>query len=170
MERKIYISDDRLMLAEYCNDIDAEENYNCWQDHATQEGYNYKMDITLEAFKNRPIRSRFQAVIIRKSDSTVVGIVSMSPEHALPDLAIMIYKPYRQQGYGTAAFKLALEFCFEAFSLDRIYAGCYETNSTSLKMLRACGFVPHPEGNEAEEHFESGAPIVQMDFVKYRER
>lgn len=111
MGRKICISSDRLILAEYCNEIDAEENYNCWQDPATQEGYNFKMDITLETFMRRTIRSRFQAVIIKKNDNSVIGIVSMSPENALPDLAIMIYKPYRQQGYGTEVFKLALEYC-----------------------------------------------------------
>ena len=168
MERKIYISNDELMLAEYCNDFDAEANYNCWQDHDTQNGYNFKMDITLEDFKNRPVRSRFQAVVIRKSDNNVIGIISMSPENALPDLAIMIYKPYRKKGYGTKAFALALKYCFEAFDLDQIYAGCYETNSVSLRMLTACGFVPHPEGNEVEEHFESGATITQLDFVKFR--
>lgn len=168
MERKIYILNDELALAEYCNDFDAEANYNCWQDHDTQKGYNFKMEMTLEAFKNRPIRSRFQAVIIRKNDNVVIGIVTMSPENALPDLAIMIYKPYRKQGYGTKAFALALEYCFNAFNLDRIYAGCYETNAASLKMLTACGFVSHPEGNVVEEHFESGATITQLDFVKFR--
>jgi len=156
------------VLAEYCNDADAEANYICWQDRATQEGYNFKMDITLEAFKNRPVRSRFQAVIIRKVDDAVIGIISMSPENALPDLAIMIYKPYRQQGYGTKAFALALKYCFNRFNLDRIYAGCYETNVASLRMLTACGFVAHPEGNEVEKHFESGETITQLDFVKFQ--
>ncbi|MBQ8496120.1 MAG: GNAT family N-acetyltransferase [Clostridia bacterium] len=168
MERKIYISNDELTIAEYCNDFDAEANYNCWQDHDTQKGYNYKMAITLEAFKNRPIRSRFQSVIIRKSDNAVIGTISMSPENSLPDLAIMIYPPYRKQGYGTKAFTLALQYCFNKFNLDRIYAGCYETNAASLKMLTVCGFIPHPEGNEVEKHFETGAPITQLDFVKYR--
>jgi len=168
MERKIYISNDELMLAEYCNDADAYANYNCWQDYDTQKGYNYKMDISFEAFKNRPVRSRFQAVIIRKNDSAVIGTISMSPENALPDLAIMIYKPYRKQGYGTNAFALALKYCFDTFGLDKIYAGCYETNVASLRMLKVCGFVPHPEGNEIEKHFESGEAITQLDFVKYR--
>lgn len=168
MERKIYISNDQLTLAEFCNPDDAEANYNCWQDHDTQEGYNYKMDITLDTFINRPIRSRFLAVIIRKIDNVIIGMVSMSPQNTPPDLAIMIYKPYRQQGYGTKAFSLALNYCFHTFNLDKIYAGCYETNIASRKMLATCGFVPHPEGNVVEQHFESGEPITQFDFVKYR--
>jgi len=168
MDRKIYASNDLLFLAEYLRDTDAEANYACWQDPDTQAGYNYKMDISLEDFKARPVRSRFQAVIIRKSDQAVIGVVSMSPPNALPDLAIMIYRPYRRQGYGTEAFTLALQYCFDAFSLDRIYAGCYETNNASLRMLTACGFIPHPEGNQSEDHFETGRPVTQLDFVRYR--
>ena len=168
MERKIYISNDQLLLAEFCNAYDAEAFYNCWQDHDTQAGYNYKMDITLDTFISRPIHSRFLAVIIRKIDNVVIGMVSLSPENTMPDLAIMIYKPYRQQGYGTKAFALALNYCFRTFNLDKIYAGCYETNIASFRLLMACGFVPHPEGNVAEQHFESGEPITQLDFVKYR--
>ena len=168
MERKIYISDDQLVLAEYHTALDAEANYNCWQDPDTQAGYNFKMDFTLDTFRNRPIRSRFLAAIIRKIDNVVIGIVSLSPENTLPDLAIMIYPPYRQQGYGTKAFVLALNYCFRTFNLDQIHAGCYETNIASLKILTTCGFVPHLEGNVAEQHFESGEPITQLDFVKYR--
>lgn len=169
MYRIIYASSERLLLAQYINNSDAEANYACWQDPDTQAGYNFKMDIPLEEFRSRPVRSRFQAVIIRRQDHAVIGIVSMSPPNALPDLAIMIYKPYRRQGYGTEAFRLALNYCFDAFQLDKIYAGCYETNSASLKMLTACGFIPHPEGNQTEDHFESGEPITQLDFVRYRE-
>lgn len=168
MERNIYISNDELILAEYCNSFDAEANYACWQDYDTQKGYNYKMDISFETFMNRPIRSRLYAVIIRKADAAVIGTISLSPENTLPDLAIMIYKPYRQRGYGTKAFSLALKYCFKKFHLDRIYAGFYETNIASQRMLTTCGFVPHPEGNQSEVHFESGAPITQFDYVKYR--
>lgn len=132
------------------------------------DAYCNRWEISYEAFKNRPVRSRFQAVIIRKNDNAVIGTISMSPENALPDLAIMIYKPYRKLGYGTKAFALALKYCFNAFNLDRIYAGCYETNVASLRMLKVCGFVSHPEGNEVEKHFESGEAITQLDFVKYR--
>jgi len=168
MERKIYISNNELMLAQYCIDLDAEAHYDCWQDHDTQKGYNFKMTIPFEAFKNKPFRSRFQAVIIRKNDNAVIGVISLSPENTLPDMAIMMYPPYRKQGYGTKAFALALKYCFDAFDLEKIYAGCYETNAASRKMLAVCGFVPYPEGNEVEEHFENGTPITQLDFVKYR--
>lgn len=168
MGRKIYISDERFDLAEYICETDAEANYACWQDIDTQRGYNYKTDFTLEEFKSSPNRARFRAVAVRKSDGAVVGTVSLSPEGSLPDLAIMLYKPYRGFGYSTPVFALALQYCFEHFGFEYIYAGCYEGNVKSRKMLANCGFVPHPEGNCNETHFEDGTPIIQYDFVKYR--
>lgn len=168
MQRKIYHFGDQLYLAEYVAALDAEANYHCWLDPETQKGYNYKVDFTLEEFIASPGRNRFRAVIMRKSDDTPIGVVSLSPEGCLPDLAIMLYPGFRGMGYGTQAFQLALEYCFNTFDFPAIYAGCYESNQISMKMLSGCGFVPHPEGNCNETHYLDGTPIVQLDFVKYR--
>ena len=168
MQRTIYHSADQLYLAEYIPEQDAEANYKCWLDPETQKGYNYKVDFTLEEFISSPGRSRFKAVIFRKSDDAAIGVVFLSPEGSLPDLAIMLYPGFRGMGYGTAAFRMALEYCFKAFPFHEIYAGCYESNQASMKMLSNCGFVPHPEGNCNETHYLDGTPIIQFDFVKYR--
>ena len=168
MNRKIYIANQDLSLAEYCPDVDNKSYYECWQDPATQDGYNYKMCDSLEEFCKRPTRSRLLAVIIRNKDSKPLGIVSLSPEGSPPDLAIMLYKPYRGQGYGTNAFALAAKYCLEAYSLDCLYAGCYETNEISRKMLKACGFVPNLDGDSHEVHYLTGAPITQHDYVLYK--
>lgn len=168
MNRKVYIANENLSLAEYCPAMDNEPYFECWQDPATQDGYNYKMRDTLEEFCERPTRSRLLAVIIRNEDSKPLGIVSLSPEDSLPDLAIMLYKPYRGQGYGTNAFSLAAKYCMEAFGFECLYAGCYETNKISRKMLKACGFVPNPDGDSHETHYLTGKPITQHDYVLHR--
>lgn len=168
MNRKIYIANQDLSLAEYCPEIDNNDYYACWQDPDTQNGYNHKISSSPEEFRSRPIRSRFLAVILRNQDSEPLGIVSLSPESSLPDLAIMLYRPYRGKGYGTGAFALAAKYCLETFHLKCLYAGCYETNTASLKMLKTCGFVPHPEGNCHETHYLTGEPVIQYDFVLHR--
>lgn len=168
MVRNIYIYDDDIALAEYCPETDTADWYECWKDPATEAGYNHRMDDTYEEFSHSPIRSRFLAMILRRSDNTVMGTVFLSPKNCPPDLAIMLYRPYRGQGYGTAAFSLALQYCFETFDLPEIYAGCYEHNHRSRRMLEKCGFVPHPEGDQLEEHYLDGSPVTQRDFVKYR--
>lgn len=32
-------------------------------------------------------------------------------------------------------------------------------------MLKKCGFIPHPEGNQQEKHFLTGEDITQLDSV-----
>lgn len=168
MNRKIYISNKELCLAEYCPEVDDKPHYECWQDPATQDGYNCQIQDSLEEFCDKPICSRLLAVIIRNEDSEPIGIVSLSPDGSPPDLSIMLYKPYRGMGYGTTAFALAAKYCFEAYDFECIYAGCYETNIVSRKMLKTCGFVPHPEGDCHEKHYLTGEPVTQYDYVLYR--
>lgn len=168
MSRKVFISNHDIALAEYCPSIDDSSHFACWQDPDTQKGYNYQMTDSLEDFCKRPIRSRFLAVIIRNGDTVPLGIVSLSPEGSPPDLAIMLYKPFRGKGYGTKAFALASTYCLEAFNLEHLYAGCYETNKNSLKMLKACGFIPHSDGDTQETHYLTGEPIIQYDFILHR--
>lgn len=164
-KRKIFISNDILSLVERVPEIDDTNDYECWQDEATQDGYNFKFNMTLEEFCNRPVKSRFVAAIQRNSDSVCIGSVSVSPEGSLPDLAIMLYKPFRHHGYGTNAFSLAVKYCFDVLKIDKLYAGCYETNIISQKMLTKCGFQPNPQGNQLEDHYLTGNPITQLDFV-----
>ena len=79
---------------------------------------------------------------------------------------LAVDEPLRGQGIGTAAFALAADYCFDVMGLSEVYAGCYEGNVRSRKMLAACGFVPHPEGNCEEVHFRTGEPIIQYDYIK----
>ncbi len=167
MQRNVYITDGYLGLTEYIPSIDDIDCYNCWQDEETQNGYNYNLTESFDEFKSGSIKSRFIATIVRCSDNACIGSIFVSPENTLPDLAIMIYKCYRNQGYGTIAFRLGVKYCFNNLLLDKIYAGCYENNEASKKMLTACGFKSHVEGNQNEKHYLTGEDIIQYDFVIY---
>ena len=109
MERKIYISNNVISLAEYLRDIDDPASYENWLDPLTQAGYNYQINIPYEEYHRKVFRHRFHAVVLRNSDNAVMGSVSVSPEPSLPDLAINLYRPYRGQGIGTTAFALAVK-------------------------------------------------------------
>jgi RimJ/RimL family protein N-acetyltransferase len=167
MGRNEYISDGVIGLYEYIDALDDGDCYACWQDEETQRGYNHKSTETFEEFSSEAIKTRFIATIVRLSDGVAIGSVFVSSEGTPPDLAIMMYAPYRGLGYGTRAFSLGVRYCFETLKLDRIFAGCYPHNEVCLEMLRKCGFQPHPEGNVAEKHYLTGEDITQMDFVKH---
>ena len=164
--RKLYATDGVVSLAEYVAEADASDCYDCWLDAETQRGFNFRMTETLEEYRRSEVTSRFLATVIRCSDGTAVGSVFLSPEGSPPDLAIMLYKPFRGRGFGTRAFALGADYCFEAFGLKQLYAGCYPHNAASMKMLHKCGFRPHPGGNVAERHYITGEELTQLDFVR----
>lgn len=164
--RNIYIADEVIALAEYIPEDDP-ALYACWCDPDTVRGYNTRQIKTYAEFCARE-RKGWSGIILRRSDETPMGCVMIFPEIVQPDLAIMIYPEHRGKGYGTRAFALGAQYCAETFGLDRIYAGCYEDNLVSLKMLERCGFVldPEPVGG-LEKHYLTGEDIVQLEFIKY---
>jgi len=167
-KRICYCSDGIVALCEYIPELDDEVAYQSWSDPAVIDAYNFKRTESFETFKERPIRSRWRASIIRCSDKISIGFLSLSPEDELPDLAIILYAPYRGCGHGTRAFGLGTQYCVNKFGFHDLYAGCYEGNTVSAKMLRKCGFNPHPEGNVISKHYMTGKPRMQYDYVYYK--
>ena len=167
LNRTVYLADEVIALCEYLPAEDDWNDYQCWQDEDTRRGYNFIRRESFEEYANGPVRSRFLAAIVRLADQVPVGSIFLSPEGSPPDLAIMLYRPYRGLGYGTRAFALGARYCFETLRLDSITAGCYPTNPASMAMLKKCGFQRHPEGDQPETSKFTGEPIIQLDFIKY---
>jgi len=163
MVREKYIDNDVICLAE-CIEADYETLYESWNEEDTVWGYNWKMPYSFEDYRNTfKDRENWGAVIIRLEDDEIIGRIGISA--GLPDLTITVFKPYRNKKYGTMAFLLGVKYCFEVLRLEKIYAGCYEDNISSRKMIERCGFKPNPEGNQAERHIFTGEPRCQLDFV-----
>lgn len=170
MERKIYISDGVLSLAEFADVVDDKDCYNCWLDEETQKGYNCKMTDTWEEYIDRPRRQyHFSATVIRCADNVPVGFIGADETDAGADLSIMLYPPFRNEGYGTVAFGLGVKYCFEVLRFKKLYAGCYENNFASRRMIEKCGFLRNPEGDLTGKHYLTGEKIIQYDFVKYND-
>jgi len=169
-ERKVFVKNKIMSLTEYLPE-DYRDLYNGWLDEEVQRGYNFKLNKTFEEYVAQNIeRENFHftsncAIILNENNKLIGSVgVSMFPDES-DDMSIRIFKPYRNQGLGTMAFKLGAKYCFDILDLDKIYAGCYPDNTRSMKMLEKCGFIPHPEGNVQEKHYITGEPIIQLDFV-----
>jgi len=173
-ERKIYVKNDIISLAERLPE-DNIECYNSWLDEEVQRGYNFKYDKTFEEYIAENLeREEFHytsnCVIILNENNKLIGSIGVSRFPDEPDdMSISIFKPYRNQGFGTMAFLLGAKYCFDILGLEKIYAGCYPDNIRSMKMIEKCGFVPHPEGNIDSEHYITGESVTQLDFILTKE-
>lgn len=169
-ERKVFIKNDIISLAEYMPSDDV-DGYNDWLDEETQRGYNHKFTKTFDEYSKEGLAFPFEASIVLNKNNSLIGSIGVSEMNdlQLPDLAIRIFKPYRNQGFGTMAFAMGAKYCFDFLGLEKIYAGCYPDNIKSMKMIEKCGFVPHPAGNIEETHYITGELVTQFDFVLTKE-
>lgn len=160
----IFMEDETILLRKYSHSDDL-DMYTCWQDIETQKGYNFIFKESFEEFQKFDIdRFPFWATIVEKEKNVNIGTVRIGLNMECPDLAIWIYKDYRNRGYGTRAFALALKYCFAAFKLEYISAGCYQDNTKSLKMLQRIGFARYPEYDEDDTSVFTGECIKQLEF------
>jgi RimJ/RimL family protein N-acetyltransferase len=163
LNREKYIENDIICLAKII-ESDYKILYDSWNEEDTILGYNYKLPYTFDEYRKKGDQnSNWGAVIIRLEDNQVIGRIGISA--GLPDLSITIFKPYQSQKYGTTAFLLGVKYCFEVLDLDKIYAGSYEDNTASRRMIERCGFKPNPDGNSVDSHIFTGEDRLQLDFV-----
>jgi len=100
-------------------------------------------------------------------NETFIGIGSLIPqthEHSInAEIGYWIGEPYWGKGYATAAVKQLTRFAFEELGLLRIYAGVYDYNNASMRVLEKAGFqkeaIMHSsvikEGKLHDEHVYS---------------
>ena len=167
MAREIYLSNEVISLVEFL-DEDKRGSYDNWLDLETQKGFNFKFSKTFEEYYRKEQRQRWFAAIMLNSTKQIIGNIGLSPVTSPPDLAIWLYRDFRCNGYGTIAFRLGVEYCFNTLGLDFIYAGCYQNNDISMKMLTKCGFQRHISGDANEIHFLTNEPIIQYDFILHK--
>lgn len=164
MDRKIFIEDEELALIQYTHEDDM-DMYTCWLDKATQKGFNYIIDETFEEFFKTDISEfHFFSSIYDKLTKQIVGVVRLAPKKYEPDLAIWMFKPYRNKGYGKKSFLLGLKYCFNILKLEKVFVGCYENNVASLKLINGLGFSRNEKDDVKEVDVFTKQDIIQLGF------
>ncbi len=171
MKRTVFIEDNTLSLVQYTRDDDM-DLYNCTSDIDTQRGFNSKFDSEFPPdascfpFSQDISQFPFWAAIYDKINKNIVGVIRLSPPpYDDCDLAIWIYKPYRNMKYGTRAFRLGVIHCLDNMKLKKVGAGCYKSNAASRKMLSKIGFIRDEANDSHETDAFTGAPIMQQAYL-----
>lgn len=72
---------------------------------------------------------------------------------------------YRRKCYGYKAFLLGLNYWYRELKLRKVWAGCYESNLASQRILEKIGFVRDRSEDTSEVDAFNGAEIKQLTYV-----
>lgn len=100
-------------------------------------------------------------------DQTFVGCCSVTPQSDVyrmnAEIGYWIGEPYWGKGYATEAIRQLIDFAFEELGLLRVYAGVFESNTASMRVLEKAGLEKEAliqssiikEGKVMDEHIYS---------------
>jgi RimJ/RimL family protein N-acetyltransferase len=118
-------------------------NKNIWNNLRDMFPYPYtKEDAVkfLDSVKQQEPQVTF-AIEYEFSFAGVLGLVLQSDVYCKSaEIGYWIGQPFWGKGITTSAVKLAVKYAFETLNLNRVYAGVFEGNEASKKVLEKCGF------------------------------
>lgn len=88
-------------------------------------------------------RKEYSFAIVLKDENKLIGAVSLMHidwKHKNAELGYWVGKKYWGKGYATEAVKLILKFAFRRLKLHRVWAGLFEENIASRRVLEKNGF------------------------------
>lgn len=92
--------------------------------------------------------------MIATTDGHLIGFVNRYPHDRFPDLFLIgmsiCEDEYLNQGYGTEALQLWIDYLFAAATVHRIGAATWSFNPRAIALLKKVGFAH--EGTERELH------------------
>lgn len=135
---RVWKKNDRAILAELANNINIWNNVRDRLPHPYQLKHADKFIVYCLAQKPPYIL----AITADDHIAGCIGLEMQTDTAALTaELGYWIGEPYWNKGIATEAVKLMLEYIDNNFPiLIRIYAGVFENNIASMRVLEKCGF------------------------------
>lgn len=103
-----------------------------------------------------------------ETEATPVGMVSvMHLDHTRPELAYWLIPDAQGDGYATEAVELLLEYTFDTFEIQGLWAQAFAYNEGSWGLLERLGFVH--EGTMRNHRFVRGEYVDVVCYGLLRE-
>lgn len=147
------IETERLLLRPWQPE-DAEDMYELARDPEIGAGCGFNAHKSIEESRDIVqmfMRSHATFAVVPKDLDRVVGAAALklSDECSLGssedecDVGYWIGKPFWGNGYAPEAVLTLLRLAFEELHLKRVWAGYFDGNEKSKRVLEKCGFVYH---------------------------
>lgn len=163
---------DRIYLSP--RSIEDAEKFTEWMnDFETTDytGRSHKM-MTLEAEKKyleESINSEANFAIVTLEDNKLIGTVAIEKidhTHRIGTLGVFIGdKDYRNNGYGTEAIRLILEYGFHYLNLNNIDLTVMEFNERAKRCYEKCGFKEIGRRRKCKFINNKYHDVISMDIL-----
>jgi RimJ/RimL family protein N-acetyltransferase len=89
----------------------------------------------------RTMADQRDTAFLIESNFTPIGMTGINwSEPGLPELGYWLGVEHWGQGFGTEAARAAIDYFFQAFEAEHLFAGARVTNPASRNVLEKCGF------------------------------
>lgn len=107
------------------------------------------------------------AIEYKQEFAGVMGIILQQDVYRKSaEIGYWIGEPYWNKGIATIALKLATEYGFNELKLERLFAGIFENNNGSKRVLEKCGYKM--EGISRKAVFKHKGLIDEYRFGKLK--
>lgn len=161
--RKLKLSD-KSQLAELANNKKIWDNVRDYFPHPYSEK-------NAEEFIQLRSKNDTEEIFAIESNGELCGMVGLIPQKDVyrksAEIGYWIGEPYWGQGIATRAVGLILSYGFEDQKLIRLYAGVFEYNVASMKVLEKNGF--RKEGISKKAIYKNGKIWDEHRYYKLNE-
>lgn len=165
---RIYLSpmstEDAEIFTQWLNDFDT-------TDYLGRSGTILTLQSEQEYLQNKTNKeNEAKFAIVTLDGDKIIGTISLEHINSInrdAELGIFIGdKDYRNNGYGTEAIKLILEYGFNYLNLHSVHLSLMSFNERAQKCYQKCGFKEY--GRRRQCRFIDGKyyDLVEMDILK----
>lgn len=98
----------------------------------------------------------------------VIGLVPQPDVYSKgAEIGYWLGEPFWGKGIASSAVKLATSYAFETLNLERLFAGVFENNEASKRVIEKCGFKH--EGISRKAVFKNNKLIDEYRYGKVKE-
>jgi len=97
--------------------------------------------------------------------NVLIGEIQLIFQNGKWKIGYWISKGKRNKGYGFEALSKTIEVFFENIN-DYLYAGCWEINTPSKKILEKCGFNNYAISENYSEYYEKSMTSLWYEIKK----
>jgi RimJ/RimL family protein N-acetyltransferase len=156
--------DDAPSIAKYAN------NRKIWIN--LRDGFPYPYQLSdAENFLSKVAQQNPKTIFAIANDKEAIGSIGLMPGEDVhrftAEMGYWLAEPFWNKGIMSEVVSRFVEFAFEKFQLNRIFAEPYIGNPASARVLEKAGFVL--EGTLSASVFKNGKVLDQFLYARIRQ-